>query len=115
MSYLLRSNRRTVRFHSRLALHAPLTLLMLAAFLMILASLGGCVTTVEGNAIEQGTNEERVKAHIELARGYLEERNFQRARTPLEKALTIDSRSVEAHVLKGGVGDASVGRGVRYP
>ena len=66
----------------------------------LLAALSGCVTTVEGNSIEQATNDERVKAHIELARGYLEENNFQRARSPLEKALAIDSRSVEAHVLK---------------
>ena len=97
MSFLLRSDRRTVRSHGRLAVPAPLAFLIA---LMSLALQSGCVTTVEGNAIEQGTNAERVKAHIQLARGYLEERNFQRARTPLEKALAIDSRSVEAHVLK---------------
>lgn len=70
------------------------------ALCLVCVVLSGCVTTVEGNAIEQGTDAERVKAHIELARGYLEENNFQRARTPLEKALSIDARSVEAHILK---------------
>lgn len=71
-----------------------------AAMCLMCFALSGCVTTVEGNGIEQAADPERVKAHIELARGYLEENNFQRARTPLEKALAIDSRSVEAHILK---------------
>lgn len=62
--------------------------------------LSGCVTTVEGNSIEESPEAERLKAHIDLARGYLEENNFQRARRPIERALEIDNRSVEAHVLK---------------
>ena len=67
---------------------------------LVIAMLGGCVTTVTGNGIEEASEEARVKAQIDLARGYLAENNFQRARRPLERALEIDSRSVEAHVLK---------------
>lgn len=72
-------------------------LLALASGLLLLS---GCVTTVEGTTREVGTPEERVRAHIDLARGYLEEGNYLRARAPLEKALAVDSTSVEAHVLK---------------
>jgi type IV pilus assembly protein PilF len=42
----------------------------------------------------------RVRAHIHLARAYLAEGNYQRARVPIEKALEVDDRSVEAHVLQ---------------
>jgi len=66
----------------------------------LLGMLGGCVTEVTGSNIEQASKSARVKSHIDLARGYLAENNFQRARRPLEKALEIDFRSVEAHVLK---------------
>ena len=43
--------------------------------------------------------EERVQAQLDLARGYLEQRDFARARLPLERALKIDGRHVEARVL----------------
>lgn len=66
---------------------------------MVLCS-AGCVTTVTGNIGPQaGTKEERVQAHLALARGYLEKRDLQRARGPLETALKIDPQSAEAHVL----------------
>jgi len=68
--------------------------------LVVMAGLTGCVTEVTGNSIEEASESARVKAQIDLARGYLEENSFQRARRPLEKALEIDNRSVEAHVLK---------------
>jgi len=68
--------------------------------LSVLGSLSGCITEVTGNSIEEASESARVKAQIDLARGYLAENSFQRARRPLEKALEIDSRSVEAHVLK---------------
>ncbi len=73
-----------------------------ARFLLpvLLAVLGGCVTTMTGNGMEEASEDARVKAQIELARGYLAENSFQRARRPLEKALEIDDRSVEAHILK---------------
>ena len=72
-------------------------LLLLAAGLLV---LGGCVTEVTGSTIEEASETARVKAQIDLARGYLAENSYQRARRPLDKALEIDSRSVEAHVLK---------------
>ena len=72
-----------------------------AATLLALAGLlNGCVTTVQGTVAEQASPQERERAHIDLARGYLEEGNYQRARAPLEKALSVNASSVEAHVLK---------------
>ncbi|MEM7217972.1 MAG: type IV pilus biogenesis/stability protein PilW [Pseudomonadota bacterium] len=61
--------------------------------------IAGCVTTVEGNAPEQASDAERVIAHVDLARGYLAEGNYMRARSPLDKALSLDPNAVEANVL----------------
>lgn len=66
----------------------------------VLSALGGCITTVEGNVREEASEAERVRAQIDLARGYLGENDFQQARRPLDRALALDSKSVEAHVLK---------------
>ena len=74
--------------------------LALVLLVSVLSGLGGCVTEVTGSNIEEAPQSARVKAQIDLARGYLAERKFQRARRPIEKALEIDGRSVEAHVLK---------------
>lgn len=60
----------------------------------------GCVTTVEGSTREEAPAAERVRAQIDLARGYLGENDFQQARRPLDRALELDNKSVEAHVLK---------------
>ncbi len=81
-------------------LTTPLRHLWPALLIGLLSVLSGCITEVTGNSIEEAPESARVKAQIDLARGYLSENNFQRARRPLEKALEIDSRSVEAHVLK---------------
>ena len=60
----------------------------------------GCATTTVGDLGPQpGTVEERVEAHLALARGYLEKRDLERARGPLESALELDPRSAEAHIL----------------
>ena len=76
---------------------------MKAMSLVILCAalcITGCVTTVTGNTGPQkGTTDERVEAHLALARGYLERGDLERARGPLESALKIDSNSAEAHVL----------------
>ena len=64
-----------------------------------LFSLLGCVTQSSGGLPEPGTVDQRVQAQLELARGYIENGEPDRARRPLNKALEIDSRSVEAHVL----------------
>lgn len=75
-------------------------LLRPAVLLGVVGVLSGCITEVTGNSIEEAPESARVKAQIDLARGYLAENSYQRARRPLDKALEIDSRSVEAHVLK---------------
>lgn len=75
---------------------------VLSVLLILSAStlLAGCVTTVTGTVREEAPEGARVKAQIDLARGYLAENNLQAARRPLTRALEIDSRSVEANVLK---------------
>ena len=65
----------------------------------VLISLGGCVTESSGGLPDPAPPASRVNAQLDLARGYLEQGNMERARTSLNKALEIDSRSVEAHVL----------------
>jgi type IV pilus assembly protein PilF len=65
----------------------------------MLITLSGCVTESTGGLPDPAPPESRVDAQLDLARGYLEQGNMERARTSLNKALEIDSRSVEAHVL----------------
>ena len=68
--------------------------------LCVLLCITGCATTVTGNTgPQQGTTDERVEAHLALARGYLEKSDLERARGPLEAALELDPKSAEAHVL----------------
>tara|TARA_Y100001934_G_scaffold144136_2_gene173109 strand:+ start:3752 stop:4510 length:759 start_codon:yes stop_codon:yes gene_type:complete len=70
------------------------------AMLVVLSLAGyGCVTESTGGLPEPAENAQRVQAHLDLARGYLENRDLLRARPPLNRALEIDPRSVEAHVL----------------
>ncbi len=61
--------------------------------------LSGCVTETTGGLPAPLTQEKRVAAHLDLARGYLANVDYDRARGPLERALEIDPRSVRAHVL----------------
>ena len=61
--------------------------------------LGGCVTETTGGLPEPADADERVQAQLDLARGYLENRDYSRARTPLNRALEINPRAVEGHVL----------------
>ena len=69
---------------------------MLTAWLLV----SGCTTTVEGSlGPQKGSLDKRVEAHLALARGYLEQRDYERARGPLESALELDPQSSEAHVL----------------
>ncbi len=67
-------------------------------FLVTLA-LGGCVTETSGGLPAPAPKEDRVTAQLDLARGYIEQRDLTRAKEPLERALEIDPTSVEAHVL----------------
>lgn len=63
--------------------------------------LGGCITETSGGLPGPAAAEDRVSAHLDVARGYLDQRDWTRAKKPLERALAIDSRNVEAHVLSG--------------
>jgi type IV pilus assembly protein PilF len=67
--------------------------------LLLGLSLTGCVTTIEGGSPQPAPQAQRVQAQLALARGYMEEGDWQNARVPLERALTIDPRSSDAHVL----------------
>ncbi len=77
------------------------------AIVILLLSIGGCITTETGNAPKAGSQQQRLQAYLELARGYLEKRDFANARRPLENALKVDPSSAEAHVLMASVNIAS--------
>lgn len=68
---------------------------------LLVALLGGCgsVSVDEGTIKPPAPREERLQAQLDLARGYLENRDLQKARPPVERALEIDPRSWEAHDL----------------
>ncbi len=68
---------------------------------LLTLSLAGCVTETTGGLPGPAPTEDRVRAQLDLARGYMEKRDWVRAKAPLRKALSIDSQSVEAHVLSG--------------
>ncbi len=71
-------------------------LLWLGAIVLL---VGGCVTESTGGLPPPAEKQQRVQAQLDLARGYLEKRDWGRAQAPLERALEIDPRSVQAHVL----------------
>ncbi|MEJ2087973.1 MAG: type IV pilus biogenesis/stability protein PilW [Gammaproteobacteria bacterium] len=73
--------------------------LLVVSLVLALISIGGCITEREGGMGDPAAPEARVQAQLDLARGYLEHSNTERARIALNKALDIDSRSVEAHTL----------------
>ena len=66
---------------------------------VMVAIPGGCVTESSGGLPGPASTELRVRAQLDLARGYLEQRENSRAKPALSKALDIDPRNVEAHVL----------------
>lgn len=74
---------------------------MRAVACLLVLSVAGCVTETTGGLPGPAPTEERVRAQLDLARGYMEKRDWVRAKAPLRKALSIDSQSVEAHVLSG--------------
>ena len=69
------------------------------ALAVALSALPGCVTEVTGGLPAPAPTQERVSAQLDLARGYLEQGDLERAQGPLERALEIDPEHVEAHVL----------------
>jgi type IV pilus assembly protein PilF len=60
--------------------------------------LAGCVTESTSQR-QPAPRSVQLSAHLDLARGYLEQRDWNRAREPLQRALDIDPRSAEAHTL----------------
>jgi type IV pilus assembly protein PilF len=66
---------------------------------VVLVALGGCVTTTTGP--EPASTDERVTARLDLARGYMENGEFDRARPALTRALELNPRSPEANTLMG--------------
>ncbi len=69
---------------------------------LLLLMLAGCVNDETGGA-KSGTTQQRLQAFLDLARGYLEKRDYANARPPLEQALKVDPTSAEAHVLMASV------------
>jgi type IV pilus assembly protein PilF len=67
--------------------------------LILCWALAGCVTSVDGGGPQPASQAQRVHAQLALARGYIEEGDWINARQPLERALSIDPRSSDAHVL----------------
>jgi type IV pilus assembly protein PilF len=76
-------------------LSAPVATALLAALL-----LTGCVTETTGTR-EPAPPAVQLRAQLDLARGLLEQREWTRARDPLERALQIDPRSADALTLMG--------------
>lgn len=70
-----------------------------AVLILVSGLLSACITETSGGLPPPAPTEERVEAQLDLARGYLEQRDFGRAQPALQKALEIDPRHVEAHVL----------------
>jgi len=66
---------------------------------LLFALLSGCVTTSTGPV--PASTKERVQTRLDLARGYMENGEFERARPALDRALKLDPKSVEANVLMG--------------
>ena len=69
--------------------------------LLVLAYLSACAT---GGAADSGvpaSAAHRAAAHLDLARAYLHGETPARAREPLLRALELDPKRVEAHVLAG--------------
>ena len=73
--------------------------LVFLVFAVMAAILAGCVTESSGGLPPPASTENRVRAQLDLARAYLEQRENSRAKPALSKALDIDPRNVEAHVL----------------
>lgn len=61
--------------------------------------LAGCVTESTGGLPDPAPKAERAQAQIAVGRGYIGVGSWANAKRALEKALSLDPRSVEAHVL----------------
>lgn len=75
----------------------PLRLLATLALFMLVT---GCAGSGSSRG-EPASSEDRLRAHLELAEGYMEIGDLSRAKLPLERALAIDGRSSRANDLLG--------------
>ena len=71
------------------------------ALVLAAACLTGCASGTPDSPGVRAPVAERVQAQLDLARGYLERKDFTRAREPLQRALSLNPDEVEAHVLAG--------------
>ena len=71
----------------------------LALVCCTLSLLAGCITEESGKGPRVGTSEQRLRAQLDLGRGYLQSGDSKGAHIALEKALQIDSSSWEAYDL----------------
>lgn len=75
--------------------------ILLATVVAALLTLSGCASAPPNTGPgEVGTIEERLRAHLDLARGYLETGDVNRAKRPLERAEELAPRSWEAQTLR---------------
>lgn len=70
--------------------------------LSLLIGLGGCAAPQQ-RAGDVAPREDRLRAYLDLANGYLDLGDLNRAKLPLERALEVDSRSWEANAMLGRV------------
>lgn len=91
---------------------ASLSVRLLPALLALFVMLAGCATAPPTGSGEAGTPQERLRAHLDLAEGYLETGDLNRAKRPLERAEQISPRSWEVHNLHARIasmeGDAAL-------
>ncbi len=66
---------------------------------LLVVFLAACVTESSGGLPPPAEDNIRLQAQLDLARGYFESQDWSRARPPLRRALEIDPRSAETHVL----------------
>lgn len=71
------------------------------AGLVLLIVLGGCAAPRQQGASEVAPAAERVRAYLDLAEGYLDLGDLNRARLPVRRALEADPRSWAAHDMLG--------------
>ena len=74
-------------------------LIKLVMLALIVGVVAGCVTETSGGLPAPADAEQRVQAQLDLARGYIEQRNMARAKTSLTRALEIDPGHVETRIL----------------
>jgi len=77
------------------------TVLRIFFFAVLFIGLNGCVTTKTGNHFKGGTapNSDRADIHAQLARGYMEKKQYSIAKTELEKGLKVDPNHSDSNYV----------------